>query len=101
MLKIKNLKNRDYNIYLFKQIKSEYQFNNSFLPSSLNVEFSLCQNIDFMVDKETAKYAVFDHHNEFLVGLNLGNYTPVNNKIIIENQKISQFLYSLQNFKPN
>ncbi len=58
---------KEYKVYLLKQIKSVYLFENLILPVKINEDFSDCQNLKFTFDKGAAKYLIYYQENLFLI----------------------------------
>jgi signal transduction histidine kinase len=58
-----------FDIYLLKQIKSEYEYDNSFLPDNINVDFGGAQKIKFTTDLKEAQFVAKDIDGQESLGL--------------------------------
>ncbi len=59
----------DYDIFLLKQIKAEYAYNNSFLPNTFDPDFSTAENIQLTHDLANADHIIYDRDGKNCLGL--------------------------------
>jgi signal transduction histidine kinase len=62
---------RDFNIYLFKEIKSEYSVLNTYLPAEINDAFSNYKIIALSLDTLQAEEIIRDSNGKAVMGLNI------------------------------
>lgn len=60
-----------YRIFLFKKIKSEYPFDNKFLPSAANKEFLLSNNVILESNTGHAQYVIVNRQGSPFIGLTI------------------------------
>jgi len=73
----------DYRIFLFKLIKSEYPFENTFLPSQTNNEFISSENVLLLSNPDEARYKILNQRGNTIVGLSIDNNNNISDSVIL------------------
>ncbi len=72
-----------YRIFLFKLIKSEYPFENKFLPSKSNPEFLSSDNVQLISNPESAQYAIVNEQGVPVIGLNIDHQNDIGRAVTL------------------
>ncbi len=73
----------DYRIFLFKLIKSEYPFENTFLPSQTNNDFISSENVRFTSNPDEAQYKIVNQRGNAIVGLSIDKNNNISDSVIL------------------
>lgn len=73
----------DYNIFLFKQIKTQYEYDNSYLPNEFNREFGSSAIIQLTSDFSVAQFTIKDIEGNDCLGLIYDTNNSLSNSMLI------------------
>ena len=72
-----------YRIFLFKLIKTEYPFENKFLPSQVNKEFLLSRDVLLQAHTKEAQYVIVNNQGRPFIGLTVEHNNDISRSAIL------------------
>ena len=74
------LRRESFTFCLLKQLKSQYEFDNSYLPVFVDDGLGISQDVEFTTDYPNAQFVIKDKSGESCIGLNFTESEPVYSK---------------------